>query len=241
MQWEQSVTNPIQVLVVDDDPVERASLRLGFQQSGFRVIEACDEQEALATLSNIPIRLVALDLKSGHHNRIGLARKIKTLHNIPVIIVTSQGEPHERVDGLEHGADDYIVKPFQMREMIIRANAVLLRYEEIDQERHRAARYTFDSSVLDTKARVLRHINGRVVDLTETEFQLLQLFLQHPDRVLSRDELWKVLRSHDWSPFDRAIDGHISRLRHKIEHHGAEMIRSVRGVGYVFVDDVVQK
>lgn len=228
------------ILVVDDDAVERAFLRSGFEEAGFKVVEAHDEEGALAAVFNKPIQLVTLDLKSGHKIRIGLARKIKSIRNVPVIIITADGAPHERAEGLEHGADDYIVKPFDIREALIRARLALERYAPLAQDDASTTRYSFDSSVLDTKARILRHVRGGSVELTETEYELLELFLQHPDRVLSRDELWKMLRGHEWSPLDRAIDGHVSRLRHKIESAGEDMIKSVRGVGYVFVGKVMR-
>lgn len=231
---------PILVLVVDDDPDERAFLRSGFEDADFHVVDAENEESALAALLTQHVQLVTLDLKSGHQSRLALARKIKSIHNVPVMIITSQGEPHQRVEGLEHGVDDYIVKPFLSREAVLRARMALERYAPLDAQGVTRPRYSFDSSVLDTKARVLRHSSGGTVDLTETEYQLLELFLQHPDRVLSRDELWKMLRGHEWSPLDRAIDGHVSRLRHKMTKAGEDMIRSVRGIGYVFTGDVMR-
>lgn len=228
------------VLVVDDDPAEREVLKASFQEAGFCVADAEDEEGALAVLLTKSVQLVTLDLKAGHHSRLALARKIKSIHNIPVIIITSEGEPHQRLEGLEHGADDYVVKPFRPREAVLRARKALERYAPLTAPDAPRSRYSFDSSVLDTKARILRHLSGGTVELTETEYQLLELFLQHPDRVLSRDELWKMLRGHEWSPLDRAIDGHVSRLRHKMTKAGEDMIRSVRGIGYVFTGNVIR-
>lgn len=232
--------NPAWVLVVDDDRAERDALRSAFEDAGFRVVDAADEEGALATLLKKPVRLVTLDLKSGHHSRLALARKIKSIHNIPVIIITSEGEPHQRLEGLEHGADDYVVKPFHAREAILRARKALKLYAPLTVPDATRPRYGFDSSVLDTKARILRHVSGGSVELTETEYQLLELFLKHPDRILSRDELWKMLRGHEWSPLDRTLDGHISRLRHKMTNAGHDMIKSVRGIGYVFTGSVIR-
>ena len=150
------------ILVVDDDAVERAFLRSGFEEAGFKVVEAHDEEGALAAVFNKPIQLVTLDLEAGHKIRIGLARKIKSIRNVPVIIVTADGAPHERAESLEHGADDYIVKPFDIREALIRARLALERYAPLAQDDASTTRYSFDSSVLDTKARILRHGVGNL-------------------------------------------------------------------------------
>lgn len=241
MHGTLTASKAARILVIEDDSDTRHLLRAGLEDAGHEVTEAVDSHQAIQLIHKYDFDVVTLDLKLGNEHALGLARQIKAEQNIPVIMISADGAPENRVIGLEHGADDYIVKPFHMREVIIRIRAARARYAALDHAmaKHRI-RYAFDSSVLDIKERVLRHNSGRVVDLTETEFQLLEVFLQHPDRVLSRDELWKFLRGHEWSPFDRAIDGHVSRLRHKIEHAGSGMIKSVRGVGYVFTGDVVR-
>ena len=150
--------------------------------------------------------------------------------------------PFDRVVGLEHGADDYISKPFHIREVVLRIHSVLRRYhlEEIIPKPSAEQRQAFGVGVLDPAKREVRKVDGTLLDLTESEFLLLEIFLRNPARVLSRDEIVQMLRGRDWSPLDRTIDGHVARLRRKIEPPGEAptLIKSVRGVGYVFTGEV---
>lgn len=236
------------ILVVDDDPDVRAVLRSGLEVEGFAVVEASDEIELMHGLAAYPVKLITLDLGLGSQDGLELARKVRAARNVPIIMITARSMPIDRVTGLEHGADDYVTKPFHIKEVVHRVRSVLKRYEleasvetaphtGADEDRHRLA---FEACVLDLEKRELRNADGTRVDLTETEFQLLVMFLQHPGRVLSRDEISQALRGRDWSPLDRTLDGHIARLRRKIEPPGEEptLIKSVRGVGYVFTGEV---
>ena len=157
-------------------------------------------------------------------------------------MITGRTAPIDRLVGLEHGADDYISKPFHIREAVLRIHNVLRRYEleETLPKPSMAQRYAFDLGILDSAKREVRKVDGTPLDLTETEFLLLEIFLRHPARVLSRDEILQMLRGRDWSPLDRTIDGHVARLRRKIEPAGEAptLVKSVRGVGYVFTGKV---
>jgi two-component system OmpR family response regulator len=237
------------VLVADDEPQVRDVLRHGLEEGGFAIAEASNKDELLSRLKSDPVQLITLDLGLGDEDGLELAREIRAERNLPIIMVTGRGEPLDRVKGLEYGADDYVAKPFDVREITIRVNNVLSRYgitsggtaAASNSETHGGAqRYAFDHCIVDLAKREATDAAHELIDLTETEFRLLTLFLQNPARVLSRDDIWQALRGHDWSPLQRAIDGHIARLRRKIEGATDEprLIKTVRHVGYVFTGEV---
>lgn len=227
----------ISVLVVDDEPEVRETLRTGLESEGWQVSEAWDRSSLFDAIASNNIDIVTLDLKLGGTDGLELARELRNQRNIPVVMISGRSEPYDRVRGLENGADDYIVKPFLIREVVLRLKMTLERY---DGHVGAPTKVLFDHSELDLKRKVARHLDGTPLDLTATELQLLELFVRHPGRVLSRDEISNALHGRDWSPYDRTIDGHVARLRRKIEPAGDEpmLIRSVRGVGYVFSGEV---
>ncbi|WP_050401158.1 response regulator transcription factor [Bradyrhizobium embrapense] len=225
------------VLVIDDDPEVRAVLTSGLAAEGFVVNKAESREAAIKQLEQSTVDLITLDIGLGQDDGLQLAREIRTMINVPILIITGRAEPIDRVRGLEHGADDYVTKPFHIREVILRVRTLLDRYDDTrENQRSVPDAYTFDHAILDLRRRALRRLNGEVIDLTETEIKLLELFLRHPSRVLSRDEINTYLRGRDWSPLDRTLDGHVARLRRKLEPLSDEphLIKSVRGVGYVF-------
>jgi len=234
-----------QLLVVDDEPEVRALLRAGLEAEGFGVLEAASGAEAEVQLASHPVSLITLDLKLGGEDGLKLARELRTRRNTPIIMITGKGDPIDRVVGLELGADDYIAKPFLMREVIARVRAVLRRYVPAETGAEADApsgglRYTFDGWTLDPSRREVRHPSGEICDLTTGEFNLLTIFVQRPGRVLSRDELMDFLKGHDWTPMDRSIDGLVARLRRKIEPESERprLVKTVRGVGYAFAGGV---
>ncbi|MFZ1110527.1 MAG: response regulator transcription factor [Rhodomicrobium sp.] len=232
------------ILVVDDDPGVRLVLRQGLEAEGFAVSEASDKASTLARLKTDPISLITLDLRLGGQNGLEFAREIRAVRNVPIVMITGCDTPLDRVIGLEHGADDYITKPFHIREVVIRVKRTLSIYGALKARPAPVAEprvHAFNNLCFDAHKQELRSANGAIIELTETELRLLELFLEYPGRVLSRDEITQLLRGHEWSPLDRMIDGHVSRLRRKVESPGGEetrLIRSVRGVGYVFAGDV---
>ncbi|WP_050774242.1 response regulator transcription factor [Roseobacter sp. AzwK-3b] len=233
------------VLVVEDERDVRACLRTGLQDRGFDVLEAESRDSALDMIRRNPVDLVTLDLCLGADDGLELARELREARNVPIIIVTALAAPQDRVRGLENGADDYITKPFHLSEVVMRMTKVLRRYEleasaSADSGPDLPHLLDFDHCVFDTRRRFVRKLDGRPIDLTDTELRLLELFVRHPGRVLSRDEISLALRGQAWSPLDRTIDGHVARLRRKIDpgHDEPLLIRSVRGVGYVFTGEV---
>ena len=236
--------DPIYIAVVDDEGEVRHVLRQGLEAEGFAVVEAGDKDACLLCLETYPIKLITLDLKLDHQEGLGLAREIRASCNVPIIMITGCDTPLDRVAGLEQGADDYITKPFHIKEVVIRVRRVLATYGVLDAMPPKVSDppcYAFDALLFDARKQELRSTSGAVIELTETELRLLELFLIHPGRVLSRDEISQMLRGHEWSPLDRLIDGHVSRLRRKIDSPGKEepsLIKSIRGVGYVFAAEV---
>ena len=240
------MSHPRTVLIVEDEAGVRSVLQRALESEGFSILEAATEREAHDLFSKADVDLVTLDLKLRHADGLQLAREMRAIRNVPLIMITGMDSEIDRIVGLEHGADDYIVKPFNMRETMLRIHGALRRYEaplvlsggEGPASGPRVC--AFDQCVLDLVKRELRSSDGDLIDLTETEFRLLALLVENPARVLSRDEIARHIQGHDWSPLDRTVDGHVARLRRKLEGAADEprMIKSVRGVGYVFAADV---
>lgn len=235
-----------EILVVDDDPGIRHLLRTALEREGYGVSEASDAETTKARLDRGGVSLITLDLALGADDGLALVRKIRARSDIPIIMVTGKGDAIDRVVGLELGADDYVTKPFNLREVVARVRAVLRRHEVVKRPSGKAAqheRFEFGGWILDGTSRDLTDGKAGKCELTTGEFNLLELFLRRPQRVLTRDEIMDLLKGHDWSPVDRSIDALIVRLRKKIEPEPARPthIKTVRSVGYVFATDVSRK
>jgi DNA-binding response OmpR family regulator len=200
-----------------------------------------------AEIERQPVSLITLDLTLGREDGLDLARQVRAQHDIALIMITGKGDTIDRVVGLEIGADDYIAKPFQLREVLARVRAVLRRTAAADaavaprpdQQRHE--RFAFSDLVLDVTARTLKEAaSGAERELTTAELDLLEVFVRRPHRVLSRDTLMDLLKGNEWSPLDRSIDVLVGRLRRKIEPEADEprLIKTVRGSGYMLSCDV---
>lgn len=225
------------ILLIEADRQIRSALRQGLEAEHFAVVDVQSRQDIFDCIAQQPIDLIALEIDGGD-SALDLPREIRNVLNVPILIITGWREAIDRLAILENGADDYVTKPFHVREVVLRIRALLRRYNGgVEIAADEPAVYPFEDIILDTRKRELRRKrDNSVIEITETEFKILELFLRHPARVLSRDEITQALRGHDWSPTDRTIDGHISRLRRKIEAGSNEprLIKSVRGVGYVF-------
>ncbi|MEO6689022.1 MAG: response regulator transcription factor [Dokdonella sp.] len=223
------------LLVVDDDVEILELLRRYFSMHGFRVSCVADGLAMRNTLAAEVVDLVLLDLGLPGEDGFELTRYLRDHWRGPIIIVTGRGESVDRIVGLELGADDYVTKPFELRELLARVRSVLRRTESRAPEPS-AAVVRFAGFHLDPAARRLTDDDGMPVPLTSGEYDLLQIFLERPNRVLSRDDLISRMHGRDAGPFDRAIDVQIGRLRRKIEVDPAqpELIKSVRGAGYLF-------
>jgi DNA-binding response OmpR family regulator len=228
------------ILVVDDDPRVRTLLRRCFEGEGFAVSDAKDGAELNACLQQNAVSLITLDLNLGKENGLDLAREVRKEHDIPIIMLTGKGDAVDRIVGLEVGADDYLAKPFELRELVARVRAVLRRSMPSGQVTPPGQCYMFEGWTLNIDRRSLRHDSGEEQNLTTSEFNLLSAFVKKPHRVLSRDEIMDLLRGQDWSPLDRSIDNLVARLRKKVEPdpERPSLIKTVRGVGYTFVAEV---
>ncbi|MBP0482184.1 response regulator transcription factor [Sagittula salina] len=222
------------ILVVDDDPEIRRVLRRILEGDGRTVLEAGDVATMQEILDQERVVLVTLDLGLDPGDDLAPARRLRARWNVPVIIITARSAPADRAEGLAVGADDYIVKPFDGREVAIRVARVLERYAARTPASAGAVRV--GDTLVDLAAwQVTPDATGETVELTGLETELMALFLARPEQVLSRDDISQALHGRPWSPFDRTIDGHVARLRRKLNGipDAPTKIRSVRGVGYV--------
>ena len=231
------MTNPDHVLVVDDDAEIRNLLREYLEKNGYRVTTVADGKGMWAALEPGRVHIVVLDLMLPGEDGLTLCRNLRARSAVPVIMLTARGEETDRIVGLEMGADDYLAKPFNPRELLARIKSVLRRSRALPDnlQPETASTIRFAGWALDLAARNLVSPAGVVVALSGTEFRLLSIFLAHPNRVLNRDQLIDLMLSRDASPFDRSIDVQVSRLRHRLGEDAKEpaIIKTVRGEGYV--------
>ncbi|MCC6534712.1 MAG: response regulator [Burkholderiales bacterium] len=230
------------ILVVDDEQAIGDLIRTYLARHGFRVSIAGDGEQMRRIMAQDKVDLVLLDLGLPGEDGLALTRHIRTQSNVGVIIVTGSGESVDRIVSLELGADDFVAKPFDLRELLARVRSVLRRTSNPTEPSPapRGAELRFDGWRLDMQARRLFCRGGEEVALTTGEYDLLQVFVEHPNKVLSRDQLLQATRNRDANPFDRAIDMQITRLRRKIEEDPDKpvLIKSVRGAGYIFTAPV---
>lgn len=229
--------NPTQILIVDDDRDIRTLLADYLDGNGFRTFTASNGAEMRKMLDTARIDLVVLDLTLPGEDGLTLCRNLRAQSSLPVIMLTARGEPLDRILGLEMGADDYIAKPFEPRELFARIRSVLRRTNALppNMALSEAHSMLFDTWRLDLMARHLVMEDGTVVALSGAEFRLLKVFLEHPNRVLNRDQLLELTRGRDADPFDRSVDIQISRLRQKLgdDARTPRIIKTVRNEGYV--------
>jgi DNA-binding response OmpR family regulator len=227
------------VLVVDDDAEVRQLLQDYLGAHGYRV-QGCADSAALRQALQLELPdLVLLDVGLPGEDGLSLARFLREHHDLAVIMISGAGTPLDRIIGLEVGADDYLAKPFDPRELLARVKTVMRRYRREDREEPAREQdgIRLGRFVLDLQRRQLLDEHAAEVELTAMEFDLLQAFAQRPDRPLSRDQLLNLTQNRDWNPFDRSIDIRIARLRRKLEDdpEKPQIIRTVRGVGYMLV------
>ena len=239
------------ILIVEDDRRIAALLRNVLEGEGFAVREAFGAEKALEVIAREPLALITLDISLGEDCGLDLARKIRKQSDVPIIMVTGKDDVIDRVVGLEIGADDYITKPFHVREVVARVRTVLRRYEmarsvsdlhEDPQEEDTCA-LCFDGMTAIPDRMELRDRDGQDCTLTSGDFALLTAFLNRPKRVLSRDQLMDLIGGISWNPLDRTIDNQVARLRKKIERtpSSPKLIKTVRGIGYTFACDVERR
>lgn len=236
------------LLVVDDDPSVRAMLREYLEGHGFAVAEAGSGAQMRERIESEVPDAVLLDVRLPGEDGLVLARYLREHHDVGIIMVTASGDVVDRVVGLELGADDYVAKPFDLRELLARLKSVLRRLRAappregrqpaVEPQGQQPRRQRFGRCEVDLEARRMFEVGGAEVPITAMEYDLLTAFLANPNRVLSRDQLLMHTRQREWEPFDRSIDIRIGRLRRKVEPDPAgepRTIRTVRNAGYMFI------
>jgi DNA-binding response OmpR family regulator len=231
--------NKQKVLVVDDDQKLRELVikfltREGFAVAGVGSGRAMDEH-----LARHPVNLIVLDLMLPGEDGLSIARRLRANSGIPILMLSARGEDIDRIIGLEVGADDYLAKPFNPRELAARVKAVLRRTHELNQAAGLSGQasqtYRFGNFVVNLTTHAVSR-DGEQISLTAGEFSLLEAFVKHPNRMLSRDHLIELIKGYERSPFDRSIDVRVTRLRKKVETDPdrPQYIRTVWGRGYIF-------
>lgn len=231
--------SPEHILVVDDDNRIRQMLSRYFEDEGYRVTTVADGASMREQVAIGKFDIVLLDLVlPGGENGLELAREIRARSDIPIMMLTGKDDVFDRIVGLELGADDYMAKPFHLREVLARVRTILRRRQPAEPEKPPVDReiMRFDGWQLNFGRRQLSDAEGTIVEITTGEFDMLAVFVRHAGRVLSRETLMDLTRGRNLEAFDRTIDAQIVRLRKKLETDPArpQIIKSVRGVGYVF-------
>ncbi|MBP4042225.1 MULTISPECIES: response regulator [Aeromonas] len=233
------------ILVVDDHSEIRDLLKRFLEQHGMRVSCARDGKEMKRLLDEREFDLLVLDLMMPGEDGLTLCRELRVKSRLPIIMLTAMGEETDRIIGLEMGADDYLSKPFNPRELLARIKAVMRRTqaESLPVPETLTRDLRFDRWLLDINRRELVDEEGVGMSLSTAEFDLLKVFLERPQRVLSRDQLLDLARGREAVAFDRAIDTLVSRLRRKLERDpkNPELIKTIWGGGYLFAADVTQE
>ncbi len=236
------MTTPEHILIVDDDAEIRSLLGVYLHKNGYRTTAVAEGKGMSEALDKGGVDLIVLDLMLPGDDGLVLCRNLRVRSDIPVIMLTARGEDMDRILGLEMGADDYLPKPFNPRELLARIKSILRRAKALPghMETGDAARLRFAGWELDIVSRQLISPEGVVVPLSGSEFRLLRIFLHHPSRVLSRDQLMDLLQGREADPFERSIDVQVSRLRHRLADDAKEpsIIKTVRGEGYILAAQV---
>ena len=228
------------VLIIDDDTKLRNLLREYLEENGFQVFSLEDGSGAMETIKNESPDIVILDVMMPGIGGLELLKEIDKAYNLPVIMLTAKGEEADRIIGLELGADDYIPKPFNPRELLARMRAVMRRISadgEETAEKGNPGIIKAGGITLD-RARQTVLMGDKEKDLSSTEFKVLEVLMKSPNSVMSRDEIMNIARGRNFMAFDRSIDVHISKLRAKLETDPRypRLIKTVWGAGYMFVD-----
>lgn len=240
MPMNEPAPAPTRILLVDDEAALREPLAEYLVRQSFVVTQAGTAAEARSRLLETGFDLVLLDIMMPGEDGLSLCRHLVETRQIPVIFITARGEATDRIVGLEIGADDYVVKPFDPRELVARIRSVLRRAGRQPAENGDAVIYEFEGWKLDPLKRRLCDPEGAVVAISSAEFRLLMAFLDHPRQVLDRDRLLDMVQGREAHLFDRAVDNQISRLRRKIEadSRNPQLIQTVWGGGYMLAAEV---
>ena len=234
------MTDQIKILVVDDDSDLRWMVNKYLSKHDYEVTLAEDGKQMREALEKDEFSLAILDINLPGEDGLSLARYLRSNHEIAIIMLSAAAEVFDRIVGLEMGADDYVTKPFEPRELLARVKSVLRRTQNnstTNTNINNESRIQFGHYSLDLSSHQLLDPEDESVPITSMEFDLLKAFAENPNKVLNRDQLLNLSHNRDWDPFDRSIDIRITRIRRKIESEPSkpQIIKTVRGVGYIFV------
>lgn len=233
------------LLFVDDDAELRDLLTDYLGQAGFRVTAVGNGRDMAKAMAAARFDMVVLDVMLPGEDGLSLCRRLRGQSRIPILMLTARGDEVDRIVGLEMGADDYLAKPFNPRELLARIRSVLRRAGSLPEnlEAEDVHRFRFAGWTLDTQARHLLSPAGVLVELSGAEYKLLRMLVEHPNRVLSRDQLLEFTQGREALPFDRAVDVQIGRLRRKLDDDGRDprLIKTVRNEGYVLASAVTRE
>lgn len=233
------------ILTIEDDAGLQTVIQSFLEDQGYAVLAGRNGRELLEKIQNVHVDVILLDLVLPDSDGLNLMAKIREHTKAPIIVVSGKDEPTDKILGLELGADDYLGKPFEMRELYARIKAVLRRSREsreghVHGDKKEATKLAFGKWIMDRSTYSVVDDHGRPVDLTTAEFKLLEILLNASGRVLSRDQLYELGRGQDYQSYDRAVDIHIARIRKKLgdDPKAPRLIKTVRGIGYMFCDTV---
>ena len=228
------------ILIVEDEPITREQLVSYFEEEGFRVSSTGSGNEVQNIIDNTDVILVLLDIKLPGKDGLTLTREIRINSDVGIILVTSKQEQIDRLLGLESGADDYVTKPFDPRELLSRSRNLIRRVQLQQSQRKRNHIRNFGEWVLDLNKRELTSPDGEAIQLSAGEYQLLLAFMEKAGEVMNRDELMNRIRNREWFPDDRYIDVLVGQLRKKLGERAstARIIATIHGTGYLFTPEV---
>ncbi|MGI9328456.1 MAG: response regulator [Pseudomonadales bacterium] len=228
------------ILIVEDEPITREQLVSYFEEEGFKVSSTGQGDEVQRLMEENDVTLVLLDIKLPGKDGLTLTREIRTQSDVGVILVTSKQEQIDRILGLESGADDYVTKPFDPRELLSRARNLLRRVHIQQSQRRKNHIRKFDGWTLDLNKRELESPEGELKQLSAGEYQLLLAFMEKAGEVMNRDQLMNRIRNREWFPDDRYIDVLVGQLRKKLGERAAnaKIIATIHGTGYLFTPEV---
>ncbi|MDA1073347.1 MAG: response regulator [Proteobacteria bacterium] len=228
------------ILVVEDEPITREQLVSYFEEEGYKVSSTGSGEEVLSMATGSDIIAVLLDIKLPGKDGLTLTREIRAQSDVGIILVTSKQEQIDRILGLESGADDYVTKPFDPRELLSRARNLIRRVHIQQSQRRKHHVRRFDGWCLDLSKRELTSPDGEVNQLSAGEYQLLLAFMEKAGEVMNRDQLMNRIRNREWFPDDRYIDVLVGQLRKKLGERAAsaKIIATIHGTGYLFTPEV---
>ena len=234
------MAEPDHILVVEDEPITREQLVSYFEEEGFRVTSTGSGDEVHDLVKNNDIILVLLDIKLPGKDGLTLTREIRAQSDVGIILVTSKQEQIDRILGLESGADDYVTKPFDPRELLSRARNLIRRVQLQQRQRRKNHIRNFEGWQLDLNKRELTSPEGEKTTLSAGEYQLLLAFMEQAGEVMNRDQLMNRIRNREWYPDDRYIDVLVGQLRKKLGERAAnaKIIATIHGTGYLFTPEV---